>query len=89
MREHCSSSRSSANDGALSNYRSYILAVTTWLLKSAESSVKTLPVPANRLSMFAAASAKEDANPKLCHTISVWPPTGPPSIAGWVPDTTL
>src|SRR4029077_13247466 len=37
--------------------------------------------------MFAAASTKEDANPKLCHTISVWPPTGPPSIAGWVPDT--
>jgi hypothetical protein len=36
--------------------------------------------------MFAAASAKEDANPKLCHTISVWLPTGSPSIAGWVPE---
>ena len=35
--------------------------------------------------MLAAASAKEDANPKLCHTISVWPRAASPSIAGWVP----
>ena len=35
--------------------------------------------------MLAAASAKEDANPKFCHDLSVWRGAGIPSIAGVVP----